>query len=140
MIGHSYKQKEIANTKKKGTTTDALMWCTIELNLGIFGGCVTAIRPFVRRYFPRLLGLSASGDTSKSRKYGHQLGSFPHSSRPDFTGRNNQYSATLTSHSKAPDNDSEEHILPTEENGERVEGIIRTVEFDVENSSSSHAK
>ncbi|KAJ5250917.1 hypothetical protein N7489_001327 [Penicillium chrysogenum] len=122
------------------TTTDALMWCTIELNLGIFGGCVTAIRPFVRRYFPRLLGLSASGDTSKSRKYGHQLGSFPHSSRPDFTGRNNQYSATLTSHSKAPDNDSEEHILPTEENGERVEGIIRTVEFDVENSSSSHAK
>ncbi|OQE27192.1 hypothetical protein PENFLA_c006G09542 [Penicillium flavigenum] len=120
------------------TTTDALMWCTIELNLGIFGGCVTAIRPFVRRYFPRLLGLSASSDTSRSRKYGHQLGSFPHSSRPDFTGRNNQYSATLTSHSKAPDNDSEEHILPTDEDGKGVEGIIRTVEFDVENSSNSH--
>jgi hypothetical protein len=116
------------------------MWCTIELNLGIFGGCVTAIRPFVRRYFPRLLGLSAPGDTSKSRKYGHQLGSFPHSSGPDFTGRNNQYSAALTSHSKAPGNDSEEHILPTDENGKGVEGIIRTVEFDVENSSSSHAK
>ncbi|CAG7938544.1 unnamed protein product [Penicillium nalgiovense] len=122
------------------TTTDALMWCTIELNLGIFGGCVTAIRPFVRRYFPRFLGLSASGGTSRSRKYGHQLGSFPHSSRPDFTGRNNQYSATLTSHSKAPDNDSEEHILPTDGNGKGVDGIIRTVEFDVENSSSSHAQ
>ncbi|RMJ26270.1 hypothetical protein PHISP_02847 [Aspergillus sp. HF37] len=24
--------------------------------MGIIGGCVTAMRPFVRRYFPRLLG------------------------------------------------------------------------------------
>ncbi|CAG8376068.1 unnamed protein product [Penicillium salamii] len=122
-------------------TTDALMWCCIELNLGIFGGCVTAIRPFVRRYFPRLLGLSASGDTSKSRKYGHQLSSYPHSSRPDFTGRsNNQYSATLTTNTKAPDNESEEHILSPGLSVGKEEGIVRTVEFDIENVSSSRVR
>ncbi|KAJ5246363.1 hypothetical protein N7468_001346 [Penicillium chermesinum] len=40
-----------------GNTTNALMWCNIELNLGITGGCVTALRPFVRRFpkNPRLL-------------------------------------------------------------------------------------
>jgi hypothetical protein len=113
------------------------MWCAIELNLGIFGGCVTAIRPFVRRYFPRLLGLSSSDDTSKSRKYAYQLGSYPHSSRPDFTGRsNNQYSATLTTHSQAPDNESEVHILSTGSSVGKEDGIIRTVEFDIENVSS----
>jgi hypothetical protein len=117
------------------------MWCAIELNLGIFGGCVTAIRPFVRRYFPRLLGLSSSDNTSKSRKYGHQLGSYPHSSRPDFTGRsNNQYSATLTTHSKAPDNESEEHILSTGPSLGKEDGIIRTVEFDIENVSSKKVR
>jgi pyoverdine/dityrosine biosynthesis protein Dit1 len=114
------------------------MWCTIELNLGIFGGCVTAIRPFVRRYFPRLLGLSASDNTSKSRKYGHHLGSLPLSDRPNFTGRSHgQYSATLTTHGQALDNDSEEHILSPRANKQKdVDGIIHTVEFDVENSST----
>ena len=102
---------------------------------------VTAVRPFVRRYFPRLLGLSSSGDTSKSRKYGHQLGSYPHSSRPDFTGRSgNQYSATLTTNSKAPDNESEEHILSPGLSVGKEEGIVRTVEFDIENVSSSRVR
>lgn len=120
------------------------MWCTIELNLGIFGGCITAIRPFIRRYFPRLLGLSSGGGygSTRSRKYGHPLGSIPRSDHPDFTNGENQYSATLTTH-RAHGNGSEEHILPTPrsaEHNKEVEaaiGIVRTVEFDVENSSTS---
>ncbi|KAJ5754914.1 hypothetical protein N7533_004457 [Penicillium manginii] len=126
-------------------TTDALMWCTIELNLGIFGGCITAIRPFIRRYFPRLLGLSSGGGygSSRPRKYGHPLASIPRSDRPDFTNGENQYSATLTTHG-AHENGSEEHILVSTPRSARhnkeVEAaleIVHTVEFDVENSSSS---
>ncbi|ODM21008.1 hypothetical protein SI65_04061 [Aspergillus cristatus] len=69
-------------------TTDALMWCAIELNLGIDGGCVTAMRPFVRRYFPKLLGLSYGGygSYSHSRKYGHPLNSIPRSDNPNLSG------------------------------------------------------
>lgn len=134
-----------------GATTDALMWCTIELNLGIFGGCVTAIRPFARRYFPRLLGLSSgvgysSQGQSRSRKHGHPLASITHSERNKFsTNGANQYTTTLTTLRGAPDNDSEEHILSsiphnaTGKEGELATGIIRTVEFDVENSSTAPA-
>lgn len=115
------------------------MWCTIELNLGIGLGCVTAMRPFVRRYFPRLLGLSSKSYQS-TPKYGHQLGSLPRSDNPDFSGnRSHQYSTTLTTLKSAPGNESEEHILsPVETQGKSpgfVEGIFRTVEFDVENAS-----
>ncbi|PLB47386.1 hypothetical protein P170DRAFT_478236 [Aspergillus steynii IBT 23096] len=109
-------------------TTDALMWCTIELNLGITGGCVTAMRPFVRRYFPRLLGLSSAENTSRSKKYAHPLGSIPRS-QPDFaTPRDHQYSTTAHAH-----NDSEEYILSPSP-GPKEDGILRTVEFDIENS------
>ncbi|KAE8139204.1 hypothetical protein BDV38DRAFT_270060 [Aspergillus pseudotamarii] len=123
------------------STTDALMWCTIELNLGITGGCITAVRPFVRRYFPHLLGLSYGNgykyDTS-SRKYGLPLGSVPRANVPDFSNaRSNQYSTlTTTTVMPAADNGSEEHILQYPEiPAKSVDGIVRTVEFDVENSS-----
>ncbi|KAF3385389.1 hypothetical protein F1880_002741 [Penicillium rolfsii] len=138
----------LKSTDLTWTTTDALMWCTIELNLGIFGGCVTAIRPFVRRYFPRLLGLSSGGgytsSQSRSRKHGHPLGSIPHSDRNNFTNQDNQYTTTLTTLRGAPDNDSEEHILSSHPNGlakdaDGTNGIIRTVEFDVENTSTTTA-
>ncbi|KAJ5946837.1 hypothetical protein N7454_003676 [Penicillium verhagenii] len=125
------------------TTTDALMWCTIELNLGIFGGSVTAIRPFIRRYFPRLLGLSSGGDYygSQSRKQVHPLNSLPRSGQPDFSNRDNHYSTTLTTSRNAPNNDSEEYILSPDNTGgpKELDGIIRTVEFDIENTSSSSA-
>ncbi|KAJ5697791.1 hypothetical protein N7488_011475 [Penicillium malachiteum] len=135
----------LKSTDLTWTTTNALMWCTIELNLGIFGGCVTAIRPFIRRYFPRLLGFSSGGgyDSSRcrSRKQAHPLNSLPKSPRPDFSGRDAHYSTTLTTLRDTPGNDSEEHILSGQNNNqnkiEEVEGIIRTVEFDVENSSRS---
>ncbi|KAF7596947.1 hypothetical protein BBP40_011313 [Aspergillus hancockii] len=126
------------------STTDALMWCTIELNLGITGGCITAVRPFVRRYFPRLLGLSSTNGykpSSMSRKYGVPLGSVPRANAPDFSNtQSNQYSTSLTTNVlPAADNESEEHILQqpelTAKSTEGI-GIIRTVEFDVENSST----
>ncbi|XHG03820.1 hypothetical protein AWENTII_007108 [Aspergillus wentii] len=112
-------------------TTDALWWCTIELNLGIVGGCVTAMRPFVRRYFPRLLGLS-SADYSSSRPTGHPLNSIPREGQPSFTNGSHKYSATLTG---GFGNESREHILSTlPVSSKEVDGIVRTVEFDIENS------
>ncbi|KAJ6005752.1 hypothetical protein N7451_003696 [Penicillium sp. IBT 35674x] len=131
----------LKSTDLTWTTTDALMWCTIELNLGIFGGSVTAIRPFIRRYFPRLLGLSSAGGYygSQSRKQGHPLNSMPRSGQPDFSNRGHQYSTTLTASRNAADNDSEEHILSLNNPGtpKEMDGIIRTVEFDVENTSTA---
>ena len=135
----------LANTSRAvGSTTDALMWCTIELNLGITGGCITAVRPFVRRYFPRLLGLSYGNGykyDSSSRKYGLPLGSVPRANVPDFSNaRSNQYSTLTTTTTVMPtaDNGSEEHILQYPETPAKTVdgiGIVRTVEFDVENSS-----
>ncbi|KAJ5803087.1 uncharacterized protein N7503_005537 [Penicillium pulvis] len=131
----------LESTDLTWTTTDALMWCTIELNLGIFGGSVTAIRPFVRRYFPRLLGLSSAGGYygSQSRKQAHPLNSMPRSGQPDFSNHGHQYSTTLTASRNAADNDSEEHILSLNNPGtpKEMDGIIRTVEFDIENSSTA---
>ena len=127
-------------------TTDALMWCAIELNLGIVGGCVTAMRPFVRRYFLRLLGLSSSGDSygysgySHSRgKHAYPLGSIPRSDHPNFTGTTNQYSTRLEGGVYSSDGDSEETGLrdaaaPPAKTGDAR--IVRTVEFDVENGTS----
>lgn len=121
-------------------TTDALMWCAIELNLGIVGGCVTAMRPFVRRYFPRLLGLSYDGSYSHSRKYGHPLNPIPRSDNPDFSGNFHQYSTSTWKGGTAGDADIEEQQVlrevaapPGKRDGT---GIVRTVEFDVENGSA----
>ncbi|KAL2870597.1 uncharacterized protein BJX67DRAFT_242730 [Aspergillus lucknowensis] len=119
------------------TTTNALLWCIIELNLGITGGCVTAMRPFVRRYFPRLLGLSSqsSGNgypSHPSRTHGqsHPLHSFPRANQQDFSNQRHQYSTVFKS---GADNSSEEHILSGPQ-GKDVDGIIRTVEIDVKQS------
>ncbi|KAJ0424954.1 hypothetical protein BJY00DRAFT_226635 [Aspergillus carlsbadensis] len=114
------------------TTTNALMWCVIELNLGIIGGCVTVMRPFVRRYCPRLLGLSSNrsgnGLSSRSKSHSHPLHSFPRDDQPDFSGHRHKYSTALKS---GADNSSEELILGGTTPGKEVDGIIRTVEFDI---------
>ncbi|KAL2794020.1 integral membrane protein [Aspergillus keveii] len=114
------------------TTTNALMWCVIELNLGITGGCVTVMRPFVRRYFPRLLGLSTNssgnGYPSRSKSHSHQLHSFPRDDQPDFSGHRHKYSTALKS---GADNSSEEFILNGTPPAKELDGIIRIVEFDI---------
>lgn len=114
------------------------MWCVVELNLGILGGCVTALRPFVRRYFPRLLGLSShSGGNayypSQSRGNSLPLHSIPRS-QPNFSNHGHQFS---TAYKSGADNSSEEHILGTPP-GKETDGIVRTVEFDVK-QTGSHA-
>ncbi len=117
------------------------MWCVIELNLGITGGCVTAMRPFVRRYFPRLLGLSSNGSNnpyaypSQSRGNSHPLASIPRSGQQAFSSHGHQFSTAYKT-----GNSSEEHILPSPGLGKELDGIVRTVEFDVKQSGSgSHA-
>lgn len=47
-------------------TTPALTWCTIELNASIFGGSVSTIKPFLREYFPSVLGRNSH---SRSKTY-----------------------------------------------------------------------
>lgn len=37
-------------------TTTALTWCVVELFLSIIGGSIPALKPFIRRFLPRLLG------------------------------------------------------------------------------------
>ncbi|PWY74322.1 hypothetical protein BO70DRAFT_381417 [Aspergillus heteromorphus CBS 117.55] len=121
----------LKSTDLTWVTTNALMWCTIELNLGIIGGCITAMRPFVRRYFPRLLGLSSSSGygESGSRKFTHPLNSIPRD-HPDFSNRSHHYSTRLRG---GADNESETHILP-ELGFTDADGITRTVEFKVQNT------
>ncbi|KAL5044612.1 hypothetical protein BDW71DRAFT_98714 [Aspergillus fruticulosus] len=120
-------------------TTNALMWCVIELNLGIFGGCVTAMRPFMRRYFPRLLGLSSSSGNkyypSQSRGNSLPLHSIPRSNHPTFSNHGHHHS---TAYKSTFDNSSEEHILSGGTGpsgaGKEIDGIVRTVEVDVKKS------
>jgi len=63
---------------RAGNTTDALMWCVIELNMSIVGGSVPSMKPVVREHFPRLLGLSANsggnqGYMSEDKNHALQL-------------------------------------------------------------------
>ncbi|GKZ17729.1 hypothetical protein AbraIFM66951_010865 [Aspergillus brasiliensis] len=126
----------ITAANRAGATTNALLWCTVELNLGITGGCMTAMRPFVRRYIPRLLGLSSYAyGQSGSRKYGHPLNSIPRE-QPDFNNGSRQYSTRLQG---GTDNGSEEHILPAETCKGEEDGILRTVEFNVVNTRPAGA-
>lgn len=96
-----------------GASIDALIWCIVELNLGIAGGCVTAMRPFAQKYFPQLLGLSSnciSGNDHPlpSDQNLHPLCSVPRTGKARLSF-NYQYSPTWRPRG---DNLSQEHILP----------------------------
>lgn len=118
------------------------MWCIIELNVGITCGSMTATRPFFRRYFPRLLGLtSASGrksdyqtpqrSRSKPLSSNHQLSTFRGDEERFVENHSNIYSTKLDTRA---DNESEEHILP--ETTGKSGGIVRTVEFHVKGENN----
>lgn len=100
-----------------GSTVDVLLWCMVELNMGIIGGCVTAMRPFVRRYFPRLLDSLPSEDPSESScpqpRSPRQLSR----NQPDLNNGGKQHSTVLKAEVEG-DNESEEYIL-----GGGVDGI-----------------
>ncbi|KAK2753058.1 hypothetical protein FQN55_005018 [Onygenales sp. PD_40] len=124
-------------------TTNALLWCVIELNLGIIGGSFPALRPFFRQYFPGFLG----GTTGRSRgqsygyaqasnsrfRHSHKLGSFP--SSPGATSHDAQFSQHNHIYSSnvavgQSENDSEEHIMyPPQPNPPGH--IVKTVEYSL---------
>ena len=43
---------------------DVQIWCTVEMDMSIIGGCMPTIKPFVRRYYPRLLDLATSRENN----------------------------------------------------------------------------
>lgn len=55
------------------------LWCAVELDLSIIGGSVPSMKPFVKRHFPRLLGLRSKKSNSSepachcSRKKANKL-------------------------------------------------------------------
>ncbi|KAJ1323682.1 alpha-methylacyl-CoA racemase [Microdochium nivale] len=56
-------------------TTSALAWCIVELLLSIIGGSIPALKPFVRRFFPGILGsTNARGRFSRGTGSKNYLG------------------------------------------------------------------
>ena len=84
------------------------MWCVLELNLSVIGGCIPTIKPLLKEFFPRLLGTSLgrsrTGDDiylQSSRKTGRNADTAHSGVRP--------YHAGL--HSATGDTGSEEFII-----------------------------
>lgn len=97
------------------------MWCALEINLQIIGGNIPALKPFVQRLFPRLLGSTRSRDTN-----GHirldPLTTSGHSGQGSAFGRSLHKRTTLGR--ITADNGSDEHIRGGS-------GIYKTVEVGV---------
>jgi hypothetical protein len=66
------------------------MWCVLELNLSIIGGSIPALKPFVLRFFPSLLGTMSGRSHDTSNAY-HIDGS--------RSGRKGRYKANTTGNS-----------------------------------------
>ncbi|OBT50989.1 hypothetical protein VE04_07937 [Pseudogymnoascus sp. 24MN13] len=118
-------------------TVNALLWCVVELNISIIGGCAPTLRPFLQRYFPSLLGSSSAlygtGELHHGRSrqgQSHQLRSFdPSSSITTKTGTTRVMIRTVG------ENESEEYIIQ-HGNGSEADSqlgkITKTVEFGYE--------
>ncbi|KAI6778528.1 uncharacterized protein J7T54_005052 [Emericellopsis cladophorae] len=92
-------------------TVLALMWCVLELNLSVIGGCIPTIKPLLKEFFPRLLGTSLgrsrTGDDiylQSSRKTGRNADNGPSGVRSFHAGT---HSAT----GRQSDTGSEEFII-----------------------------
>ncbi|KAH6706333.1 hypothetical protein BKA61DRAFT_558837 [Leptodontidium sp. MPI-SDFR-AT-0119] len=116
----------------------ALVWCTIEIDVGIICACLPTLKPVLRRHFPILLGSSGrvSSRTPQSGRR-HTLGY-----RPDFelsnvssnrdvfrkkTGRTTECSAGLK-------NESQEDIV-----GAKSHDIVKTTELSVDYSDAGRS-
>jgi hypothetical protein len=130
-------------------TVNALLWCVIELNISIAGGCAPTLRPFIRRYFPYILGSSGGMYGSEDVRQGrssqgqsHHLRSFDPSSgmTPKTTG------TRVTVRGAGPtkgENESEEYIIQHENNSEGDSSfgqITRTVEYGYEEGAEPGVK
>ncbi|PVH80998.1 hypothetical protein DL98DRAFT_560006 [Cadophora sp. DSE1049] len=128
-------------------TTPALMWCVIELNISIIGGNFPTLRPFLRKYFPALLGSSKgrTSATAQTRLGSHQLQSFD----PTYTstagkGFNKTTITGMDQKTHLEDNESEEYIIqsrtgqvgagPLNHPKNGFGNITKTVEYSLTNS------
>ena len=114
-----------------------MIWSVLEVDLGIAGGCAPTLRPFVRHYFPRLLGSEGHGTgqsgpgpysygRSTRRPYpSHQLSSL--SSARAHGRQLSDHKGGFTSTVTGGKGESQEHIVQPNENGH----IVKTVEYDL---------
>ena len=118
-------------------TINALLWCVVELNVSIIGGCAPTLPPLIRRYFPSLLGSSGgfygSGNVRNGRGFqghSHQLQSFEISG---LTPKNEKAGIVIRGGDVTGiENDSEEHIIQyrnTSQEGLSPGKIRKTVDF-----------
>lgn len=102
-------------------TVPAIVWCLVELNLSITGGCVAVLKPFIRHVFPRLLGSSTPAGESPSNET-----SAPSDRLGCWTGGGTDNTVEGRSHNisraRLVDMYSEEYIMNN--------AIIRTVDFE----------
>ncbi|KAI0131883.1 hypothetical protein BJ170DRAFT_679781 [Xylariales sp. AK1849] len=103
-------------------TTSALMWVVLELNLSISGGSISALKPFVQRFFPRLLGSSgASRGRNTSGAISLSSSQTPYGTGSHFS-KSKKKSRITTNQDDAG---SEEFIMPGTYGGT----IVKTVQY-----------
>jgi hypothetical protein len=116
------------------------MWCVIELNMSIVGGCIATFKPFLRKYFPRVLGSSRNpamvydnntgGSRSRKRGQSYQLESIGKSdSFNQVASHKKGFVSTTINAANTKYNSSEECII-TPENSSTNGQIVRTVQFE----------
>ncbi|KAF7958143.1 hypothetical protein EAE96_003705 [Botrytis aclada] len=118
-------------------TVDALLWCVIELNLSIVGGCAPTLRPFMRKYCPKVLGSSGrmygSGDAQHGKNHSYPLKS--HDKSASATKDNKSRLGISGGSTVTGENESEEFIIEQNSNSRddsEFGGIVRTVDFGYE--------
>ncbi|RDW84879.1 hypothetical protein BP6252_02469 [Coleophoma cylindrospora] len=108
-------------------TTPALMWCVIELNISIIGGCIPTMKPFLRKYLPNILGSSSPQYGSHGYGSRKRTGSYPlHSFDPSRSGKGTQNQVTVNGQG---DNESEEYIIQNDGGESKMGSIVKTVHY-----------
>ncbi|KFY45090.1 hypothetical protein V494_01152 [Pseudogymnoascus sp. VKM F-4513 (FW-928)] len=120
-------------------TPPALMWCVVELNMSIVGGCIATFKPFLRKYFPRVLGSSHNPailydnntGASRSRKRGqsYQLESVGQSDSFNYVASNKKGFVSTTINAADTKYNSSEECIISPGNSSTNGQIVRTVQF-----------
>ncbi|KAL3423074.1 integral membrane protein [Phlyctema vagabunda] len=126
-------------------TTNALLWCVVELNMSIVGGCIPTMKPFMRKYLPNILGSSkqhygshgyaSHGYGSRNRSGSHPLQSFD----PSRSGKEGTTRTTVKAlDSKKGDNESEEYIIQNTSGSDLNFGnIVKTIDYGYEEEAEA---
>ncbi|KFY05489.1 hypothetical protein V492_08506 [Pseudogymnoascus sp. VKM F-4246] len=120
-------------------TPPALMWCVVELNMSIVGGCIATFKPFLLKYFPRVLGTSHNPavlydnntGASRSRKRGqsYQLESVGQSDSFNYLASNKKGFVSTTINAADTKYNSSEECIISPGNSSTNGQIVRTVQF-----------